>query len=265
MGLFRLQCLGEVPSTNDVVKEALEQGEGEGLAVTAERQSGGYGRQGRAWASPEGGMYLSVLLRPQVPPAQLPTLSLVAAVAVRRALASLLADDVATGICVKWPNDVVYIAEGERLSSGFLKMVGISLEQHAGGVCVGIGVNVFLPAGGASSVAGKNRPVYLEELGFGGTCERRAAVDEVRAAVLRELEGSYRRWLDEGFDPFMASYEAHAALTGRSVVVEDRQGAVLAEGCVVGVDSAGRLLVQPPGAAQPMAVASGEAHLRPLA
>ena len=128
MGLFRLQCLGEVPSTNDVVKEALEQGEGEGLAVTAERQSGGYGRQGRAWASPEGGMYLSVLLRPQVPPAQLPTLSLVAAVAVRRALASLLAGDVVTGICVKWPNDVVYIAEGERLSSGFLKMVGISLE-----------------------------------------------------------------------------------------------------------------------------------------
>ena len=80
---FRLRELAEVSSTNDVVKRALEAGEPEGLAVRACRQTGGYGRQGRTWTSPEGGLYLSLLLRPRVPSAQLPTLSLVAGLAVR--------------------------------------------------------------------------------------------------------------------------------------------------------------------------------------
>ena len=79
---FRVESLEAVGSTNDEVKRALEAGEPEGLAVRARRQTGGYGRQGRAWASPEGGMYLSLLLRPDVLPAQLPTLSLVTGLAV---------------------------------------------------------------------------------------------------------------------------------------------------------------------------------------
>lgn len=273
MGLFRLQRLAEVTSTNDVVKQALEQGVEEGLAVTAKRQSGGYGRQGRSWSSPEGGMYLSVLLRPAVPPAQLPTLSLVVAVAVRRALASLLTEEVAAGIKVKWPNDVCFVDDPRSLrdgrqaafSAGMRKLSGISLEQHAGGVCVGIGVNVVPPVGGPEQVGGKNRPAYLEDLGLGIGCERAAAIEEVRAAVLRELEAAYGCWLEEGIDPFLAEYGAHAALTGLTVVVEDRQGAVLAAGQVAGVDAAGRLMVQPSSGGDPVAVASGEAHLRPLA
>ncbi len=57
-GLFRLQAYGEVPSTNEIVKRAIEEGEPEGLAVGARVQTAGYGRQGRAWSSPDGGMYL---------------------------------------------------------------------------------------------------------------------------------------------------------------------------------------------------------------
>ena len=193
----------EVSSTNDVVKRALEAGEPEGLAVRACRQTGGYGRQGRTWTSPEGGLYLSLLLRPRVPSAQLPTLSLVAGLAVREAVASFLDTKDAGSILVKWPNDVVvrqscreglcghktadsrhfqgmysgahavacgWRASDQALSSGgsedsrhesasgsvigdsvpdsrserasFAKLCGISLEAHAGGVCVGIGINV---------------------------------------------------------------------------------------------------------------------------
>ena len=88
-GLFRLQAYGEVPSTNEIVKRAIEEGEPEGLAVGARVQTAGYGRQGRAWSSPDGGMYLSLLLRPRCALSQLPTLSLVAGVAVRRAIASV--------------------------------------------------------------------------------------------------------------------------------------------------------------------------------
>ena len=74
---FRIALHEEVASTNDEVKRALEAGEPEGLVVRALRQVSGYGRQGRSWTSPEGGLYCSLLLRPQVAPRELPTLSLV--------------------------------------------------------------------------------------------------------------------------------------------------------------------------------------------
>ena len=237
MGLFRLQRLAEASSTNDVVKEALERGEAEGLAVTAQRQSGGYGRQGRSWASPVG------------------------AVAVRQALASLLPEASGRRVRVKWPNDVVCAETGEGQALAFRKLVGISLEQHAGGLCVGIGANVLPPAGEAAPVAGKNEPAYLEELGLGGTCEPQAAIEEVRGAVLRELEGAYRRWLAEGFAPFAQEYADHELLAGCLVAIEDRNGSPLAAGLVEGVDGQGHLLVREEGATAPVAVSSGEAHV----
>lgn len=270
---FRVRRLEEVSSTNDVVKRALEAGEPEGLAVQARRQTGGYGRQGRAWSSPEGGLYLSVLLRPDVPAAQLPTLSLAVGLAVRRALASLVTLEEGRRIQVKWPNDVVY-ADGPSgagrpapLRAGavpepraFRKLVGISLEAHGGGVCVGIGVNVHPPARPAA-VGGKNAPAYLADLGFGFTCEARAAVDEAASAVLRELGPLYAQWVREGFGPLVAEYDAHGALAGRQLTVVDRNGAVLAEGIAAGVDEQGRLLLRrPDGTVEP--VSSGEAHIR---
>lgn len=309
---FRVESLEAVGSTNDEVKRALEAGEPEGLAVRARRQTGGYGRQGRAWASPEGGMYLSLLLRPDVPPAQLPTLSLVTGLAVRRALASLVTLDEARRIKVKWPNDVIYASDsclagpagdafvacsaddaseegrrtagsapgqdssraasgapaagggdaacGEGTRRAFRKLCGISLEGHARGVCVGIGVNV-LPPSAPAVVAGKNAPAYLADLGFGFTCEARGAVDEVAAAVLRELAPLYEQWASAGFAPLVADYDAHAALTGLALTMVDRNDAVLAEGTAVGVDERGCLVLRAPdGSLVP--VASGEAHIR---
>lgn len=83
----RLHVLDEAESTNGWVKRAIDEGQPEGLVVRARCQTGGYGRQGRAWVSPRGGLYCSMLLRPQVDAARLSTLGLVAGVAVRRALA----------------------------------------------------------------------------------------------------------------------------------------------------------------------------------
>ncbi|TFG55540.1 MAG: hypothetical protein E4H30_07060 [Methanomassiliicoccus sp.] len=57
----------EVSSTNEVAKSLALEGEPEGTVVTAVRQSGGKGRMGRQWESPEGGVYLSVILRPELP------------------------------------------------------------------------------------------------------------------------------------------------------------------------------------------------------
>ena len=163
---FRLTECAEVASTNDVVKRAIEAGEPGGFAVRADAQTAGYGRQGRTWASPAGGLYLSVLLRPNVEARLLPTLSLATAVAVRRALVGFVAPDVAANIQIKWPNDIVVPAPPDELEErsaatcheridhnpalsdepvrrgAYRKLAGISHELHAGAMCVGIGVNV---------------------------------------------------------------------------------------------------------------------------
>lgn len=112
--LFRELVYEETESTNKVVKRAIEDGEAEGLVVRAWRQTGAYGRRGSAWSSPEGGLYLSVLLRPEAPAGQMPTLPLVAGLAVREALASLVLSDQARRIKLKWPNDIVVAPSPEE-------------------------------------------------------------------------------------------------------------------------------------------------------
>lgn len=137
----------------------------------------------------------------------------------------------------------------------FRKLCGISLEAHAGGVCVGIGVNVEPPdAVDAAAVGGKNVPVYLPELGFEGN------VDDVAAAVLHAFAPLYRAWLAEGFAPLAGEYAAHASLTGRSVRMVNRAGEPVAEGTVASVDAFGRLVLRASDGSR-VPVASGEAHL----
>ncbi|MDD7689473.1 MAG: biotin--[acetyl-CoA-carboxylase] ligase [Ellagibacter isourolithinifaciens] len=314
--MFRLQVLESVDSTNEVIKRAIEDGEPEGLAIRAYRQTGGYGRQGRAWKSPRGGMYESILLRPEVEMRELPTLALVVALAVRRALASLVVDDQARRICIKWPNDVVLVggdfgadcstrdtalelgghtpcsdspalensplgcsrraelratharqAQGLQASHAnapsiknlYSKLAGISSEVHAGGICVGIGVNVEPPED-AMEIGGKNAPAYLADLGFGFTCEREAAINAVGDAVLHEFEPLYRRWCDGGFAALSGEFAEHSMLEGRFVRMANQLGEVVCEGTVRGVDASGRLLLRLEDG-ETKAVASGEVHL----
>lgn len=298
--MFRLQVLESVGSTNEVIKRAIEDAEPEGLAIRAYRQTGGYGRQGRAWKSPRGGMYESILLRPEVDMRELPTLALVVAIAVQRALASLVVDEQARRIRIKWPNDVVLVGEGfgadcsacgtapetaghtpcsgkaaearargvshalpqasaPSIKSLYSKLAGISSEVHAGGVCVGIGVNVEPPSD-AMEVGGKNAPAYLADLGFGFTCEREAAINAVGDAILREFEPLYRRWCEDGFEALSREFAECSMLEGCFIRVANQMGKVVCKGTVRGVDVSGRLLLQLEDG-ETRAVESGEVHL----
>ena len=302
---FRVQSFETVTSTNDLIKRAIEEGQPEGLAVRGLRQTAGYGRQGRAWESPIGGMYQSFLLRPDVPPAQLPTLSLLVGLAVRRAIASLV-PELEGRVQVKWPNDIVVAeaddslceaaraageglpcgkeptslrgvafggaidnggASGEPASAGgpqpkrpFHKLCGISTEMHARALCVGVGVNVARPADASSAPAGKNIPVYLDELGFcEGPVEDR--INAVADALCDQLAIVYPLWCEQGFEPFQAEFDACSALSGRFVRMEDLSGNVLAAGTVTRVAPDGRLVLRTPEGLEVFA-SSGEAHIR---
>lgn len=247
---YRIQRLGQVESTNLLVKQAIDQGAPEGLVIRADTQSGGYGRQGRQWSSPPGSLYQSMLLRPQVPPIQLPTLGLAVAVAMRRALALLLpgCDD---DFQVKWPNDVM--ARGRKL-------VGISCEAHGGAVCVGTGVNVLRPER-AQPIGGKNEPAYLQDM----VEPRRAVpglVDEVSAEFLDAFRRHYDQWLQWGFAALADDYRRHHWLQGAFVQLRVPDGPLMAAGTVQGVDDDGHLLVQGEDGIRPFA--SGEVHIARL-
>ena len=104
-----------VESTNETAKEILEEDLEEGLVIWADRQSAGRGRQGRAWASPAGGLYASVILRPKETHAWV--LGLLVGMPVVKALRHF---GVFAGL--KYPNDAVY--QGRKIAEAANKLHG---------------------------------------------------------------------------------------------------------------------------------------------
>lgn len=244
-----VHAFGSTQSTNVVVKDALRKGAAEGFCATALEQSGGYGRQGRAWASPQGGLYTSFALRPNVQPQTLPTLSLVVSLAIADALEAVQS---ACHALIKWPNDVL-CTEG--------KLAGISLEALAGGVCVGVGINVFRPAC-ERPVSGKYRLAYLEEgCAQPGLSEsQRGVMTCLVQEMLSAVEARYLVWCEQGFSAFIEEYEARFAYRNKRVSLQLIDGTQTIEGVIRGVDELGRLLVEvDDGTLTPMS--SGEVHV----
>ena len=181
-----IRTVQETGSTNDDVAALARGGAPEGLWLRAERQSGGKGRQGRAWQSPAGNLYASTLVRvdPKHPPP--PSLALVAAVALHEAVARH------TGRAqIKWPNDIIV---------NRAKLAGILLERQGDAVVIGFGVNL------AHHPEDLDRPAA--SLGARVTPE----------ALLRRLTASFEAWLDrwrtEGLAPVRAAWLAAAHPVG---------------------------------------------------
>lgn len=281
--MFSVRTLDEVVSTNEEVKRAIADDRPEGLVVRAHRQSGGYGRDGRRWESPLGGLYFSMLLRPDVDACQLSTLPLVVGLAVREALGEFVSADMFSAVQIKWPNDIVFVGAAtqpelekraamcsepaERASERgerplVKKLCGISTEAHDGAVCVGVGVNVKRPQI-MPTVQGKNSPVYLAEIASesAASFQDGALQTQVLEAILRHFEPSYRRWKEEGFAPFAPLCNACFALAGVRVAILDRAGRELASGQACGVDGQGFLLLED-AAGITRAVSTGEAHIQ---
>src|SRR5256714_4319478 len=120
-----------VESTNETAKELLEEDLEEGLVIWADRQSAGRGRQGRAWASPPGGLYASTILRPKETHAWL--LGLLVGMPVVKALRHF---GVFAGL--KYPNDAVYqdrkiagiLSEGVYRRDTYHVIIGIGVNTH---------------------------------------------------------------------------------------------------------------------------------------
>ena len=235
-------------STNDLVRREAAAGAPEGLCVIADTQTGGKGRQGRAFLSPPGtGLYLSLLLRPKLPAEQAVGVTTAAAVAVCRAI-----EDLGGGPAeIKWVNDVW--VRGRKVC-GILTEAAVDME--GGGLdyaVLGIGVNLFPPPEG-----------FPGELAVsaGAVFPGKPADDErsrLAAAILDRFLPLYRALPHRDWLP---DYRARCLLTGREV--RFLQGGRERRGLVLGVDDEARLLLRLPEGGE-TALASGEVQLiRPL-
>lgn len=192
----------------------------EGVWLRAEQQTAGRGRQGRAWQSPPGNLYVSTLvrLRPGDPPA--PGLALVAAVALHEAVGAALPD--ATALLLKWPNDL--LLDGAKLS-------GVLLERGGAHVVVGFGVNVaHHPALGDRATTSLHA--------HGATVDAPALLDELAARFAAWLA----TWRAEGIAPVAAGWCARAHPTGTPLHVRLPDGTAC-DGRFLGLDGGGALLL----------------------
>ena len=178
---------------------------------------------------------------------------------------------------------VVYMPADCERADEYRKLCGISLESCGGGVCVGIGVNVF-PPDVERPIEGRNIPEYLADLMMDPAsspahpvtvraaiealdeseqaARREELITDVQREVLARVLVNYGRWRELGFQPSLATDEAVSFLDGRPLRIETIGGATTVEGVGAGVDERGRLLVRTVDGVVP--VASGEAHVVPL-
>ena len=243
-------------STNDDAKKLAKTDVPEITVVIASRQTAGRGRLGRAWESPEGGVYVSFVLRPPLPVHALTALPLAVGIGVAQGLERLGVD-----VGLKWPNDLVLagsdVAGGDSADSvrSGGKLAGVLLEMAAEAdraqwVVVGMGVNVRRPSAGGEPAGA----AYLDDTVPG------VRLPDVAAAVVDGVAAAYERFLEGGFGALRAEYDHRHVLTGRHVSVAGAAGERIAEGRVEGVDDMGRLLMATPHGTA--AVSAGDVTLR---
>lgn len=234
-------------STNKKAKELAEAGCAHGTVVTAGGQEAGVGRRGRSWSSEPGqGIYMSLVLRPELATDKASMVTLVAAIAVAKAIEAL-AKDCGVHPFIKWPNDIVI--RGKKVCGILTEMT--MKECKIGYIIVGIGINVHNTSF-PEEIANMASSLELE-LGTGVARER------LMELVLLAFEKYYALFLQEqDLSLLVEEYQQMSANKGRKVTVLDPAGEY--EGTARGITNIGELIVDTPEGTK--LVSSGEVSVR---
>jgi len=221
-----VQAFARVTSTMEIAHELAANGAPEGALVWAARQEQGRGRLGRTWASPEGGAYFSLILRPVRPLTEIPQLSLVAGLSAAEAIREL------TGLTasIRWPNDL--LLDGK-------KVCGILVESKNGAVVIGVGVNIAtdsrdLPATATSLIADSSHSSLVTR--------HSSLAYALTGALCRRFQRWYDIWSAEGFTPIREALRPWIGLFGHPVHIT--AGSEHFEGTAADLDEQGHLVVR---------------------
>ncbi|BCO10212.1 biotin--[acetyl-CoA-carboxylase] ligase [Desulfolithobacter dissulfuricans] len=226
---LHLHRFGCVDSTNVLALEMGARGAPHRTVILAERQRCGQGQRGRSFSSPAGGLYCSLILRPNLSPGRLPCITLATGLACCQSLERLAS--VRPGI--KWPND---------LYLGGRKLAGILSQSHGfpGAddffVVLGIGININTEL---TAFPASLRPQVTSLFHITGRC---FDLEQVARTVALEVTAVVEK-LETRWDSLLAKFAAHDYLAGRTVMYHPVTGPVV-QGTGAGLSSDGSYRVR---------------------
>lgn len=221
-------CFRKVFSTNSIAKFLANHSAEEGTVLISEIQTKARGRLGKKWESPEGGIWMSLILRPKVPPARIGLITIATGVAIAKSIRSLGLD-----AKIKWPNDV--LIHGDKIS-GVLTEVNATFNE-IDWVVVGIGIDSNLKL-----------EDFPEDIRVGTTTlneELPTDIDEneLIAIFLGEFEKVYKLYKDSEIEAILKDWRDLSDTIGKYVNIT-QTGGKITQGYVVGINNEGSLIIE---------------------
>jgi BirA family biotin operon repressor/biotin-[acetyl-CoA-carboxylase] ligase len=227
----KMRYLENTPSTIWVGKQICSEGDVDkmhGMVIIAEEQTGGIGRMGRAWVSPSGGIWVTVVLKPHIPIDRVFMITMAGSVAVARAIRR----EFDLGALIKWPNDVFI---GNKKVAGLL--LELSAEADTVHYCLlGMGIDVNVPLNQFSLALQKDITSISAELGH--------EVDRASflARILKEFENHYLLIESEEYDTIIREWKSLSCTLDRRVDIRTLKNSFSGE--AVDIDEYGALIIR---------------------
>lgn len=221
-------CFRKVFSTNSIAKFLANHSAEDGTVLISEIQTKARGRSGKKWEAPDGGIWMSLILRPQVPPARIGLITLATGVAIAKSIRSLGLD-----AKIKWPNDV--LIHGDKIS-GVLTEVNATFNE-IDWIVVGIGIDSNISLEDFSEDIRPGTTTLTEELP--------AEIDEneLIAIFLNEFEEVYKLYKDGEVEAILKDWRELSDTIGKYVNITQTGGRIT-QGYVVGINNEGSLIIE---------------------
>lgn len=218
-----------IKSTNDLAYRLAEQKAPEGTLIVADKQTAGKGRLGRKWFSPPNrGIWMSLILRPKIPPAKAPGLSLCTGLA----LVQTVMDKTGLKADLKWPNDC--LIRGKK-AAGILLELSAELDK-VNFVIIGVGINVnHSQKDFPKSLKGRATSIYLES-------GKRISRVEFLKDFLKKLEKIYINFKSFGLRYYREEIKKSSTILGKKVKLQ--YGKEKLKGLVKDIDENGSLILE---------------------
>ncbi|MFC7320673.1 biotin--[acetyl-CoA-carboxylase] ligase [Halobacillus campisalis] len=219
----------EVDSTQDIVHQLAKQGKPHGTVVVADEQIKGKGRMSRPWHSPKGkGIWMSILLRPELSPVQAPQITLLAATV----LAKVITSQSQLIPFIKWPNDILI---NHKKVSGILTEMQAEHDQIQY-VAIGIGINLNQSA--------EEIPVDIRHKASSLRAESKEEwnITSTIQEILKQFESTYDQYAAEGFNYVKEIWETYGYKIGEKVTISTMRRTW--EATLVGIEPDGALIAR---------------------
>ena len=221
----RVMFFSKVKTTMDIARQNSVY---EGLVVIAERQERGRGRMGKIWFSPEGGIWLSVVLKPKTPPEYTSLIGIFSSISVSNAIREIAGLENK----IRWPNDIII---RNKKVAGIL-VEGIYEGTEITSAIVGIGINNNIKVCSFPEEINKELTTLLHEKGYP------LPPVPLISSILENLEKYYILFKKHKYSKIIEDWRQKSSILGKRVMISTNKGIIY--GTVLNIDKSGRLILQ---------------------